>query len=92
MKNKAVALHDVIEGYKNISKKLGEKVTLVDAIIRKWKSGAQCKLLLYGVKTIMTKVVDRPKTTREESVNDLKAVGITVSKNTISIIHYTVMD
>lgn len=33
MKNKAVALHDVIEGYKTISKKLGAKVTLVDAII-----------------------------------------------------------
>ena len=33
---------------------------------------------------LMRKVRDQPRTTQEELVNDLKAVGITVTKRTIS--------
>ncbi len=79
-------------GYKTISKKLGEKETTVGAIIWKWKkyktinrprSGAPCKISPHGVWMIMRKVRDQPRTTQEELVNDLKAVGTTVTKQTI---------
>lgn len=39
--------------------------------------------LLYGVKRIMRKIVDQPKATREELVNDVNQVGITVTNDTI---------
>ncbi len=80
-------------GYKTIKKKFGEKETTVGAIIRKWKkckstinrswSGAPCKILPHGVRMIMRKVRDQPRTTREELVIDLKAVGTTVTKQNI---------
>ncbi|KAJ8261001.1 hypothetical protein COCON_G00167240 [Conger conger] len=80
-------------GYKKISKQLGEKLT-VGAIIRKWKkhkvttnlprSGAPRKILPRGISMIMRKVRYQPSTTQEERVNDLKAVGTTVTKGTIS--------
>ena len=85
-------------GYKTISKKLCEKETTVGAIIQKWKkcktsinrpqSGALCKISPHGVRMIMRKVRDQPQTTQEELVNDLKAVGTTVTKQT----HYAAMD
>ena len=85
-------------GYKKISKQLGEKLTTVGAIIRKWKkhkvtanlpqSGAPRKILPRGISMMMRKVRDQPSTTQEELVNDLKAVGTTVMKRTISnILH-----
>ena len=77
-------------GYKTISKKLGEKETSVGVIIRKWKkykitikrplSVAPCKISPHGVRMIMRKVRDQPRTTWEELVNDLKAVETTVTK------------
>uniref|UniRef100_A0A9J7YKB1 Transposase Tc1-like domain-containing protein n=1 Tax=Cyprinus carpio carpio TaxID=630221 RepID=A0A9J7YKB1_CYPCA len=86
-------LHKALMGYKTISKKLGEKETIVGEIILKWKkyrtiinrprSGAPCKILPHGVRLIMRKVRDQPRTTREELVNDLKAVGTTVTKQNI---------
>ncbi len=37
VRDKIVYLHKVGMGYKTIAKQLGEKVTTVGAIIRKWK-------------------------------------------------------
>ena len=81
-------------GYKKISKQLGEKLATVGAIIRKWKkykvtanlprSGAPRKISPRGMSMMMRKVRDQPSTTKEELVNDLKAVGTTVMKRTIS--------
>ena len=81
-------------GYKKISKQLGEKLTTVGAIIRNWKkykvianlprSGAPRKILPRGISMMMRKFRDQPRTTQEELVNDLKAVGTTVMKRTIS--------
>ncbi len=92
IRDKIVALHKAGMGYKAIGKKLGEKETTVGAIIRKWKkykitinrpwSGAPCKISPHGVR-IMRKVMDQPRTTQKEHVNDLKAVGTTVTKQTI---------
>ena len=94
IRDKIVYLHKAGMGYKKISKQLGEKLTTVGAIIRKWKkhkvtanlpqSGAPCKISPCGISTMMRKVRDQPSTTQEELVNDLKAVGTTVTKITIS--------
>ncbi len=61
-----VDLHKAGMGYKTIAKQLGEKVTTVGAIIRKWKkhkitvnlprSGAPCKSSPRGVSMIMRTV------------------------------------
>ena len=95
IKDKIVDLHKAGMGYKKISKQLGEKLTTVGAIIRKWKkhkvtanlpqSGAPRKISPRGgISMMMRKVRDQPGTTQEELVNDLKAVGTTVTKRTIS--------
>ena len=94
IRDKIVDLHKAGMGYKKISKQLGEKLTSVGAIIRKWKkhkvtanlprSGAPCKISPRGISMMMRKVKDQPSTTQEELVNDLKAVGTTVAKRTIS--------
>ena len=93
VRDKIVDLHKAGMGYKTISKKLSEKETTVGAIIQKWKtykttinqpwSGAPCKVSPHGVRMIMRKVRDQPRTTQEELVNDLKAVGTTVTKQNI---------
>ena len=92
--DKIVDLHKAGMGYKKISKQLGEKLTTVGAIIRKWKkhkftanlprSGAPRKISPRGISMMMRKVSDQPSTTQEELVNDLKAVGTTLTKRTIS--------
>ena len=93
IRDKIVDLHKAGIGYKKISKQLGEKLTTVGAIIRKWKkhkvsanlpwSGIPCNILPPGI-SMMRKVRDQPRTTQEELVNDLKAVGTAVTKRTIS--------
>ena len=75
IRDKIVDLHKAGMGYKKISKQLGEKLTTVLT-----HSGAPCKIS----RKIMRKVRDQPSTTQEELVNDLKAVGTTVMKRTIS--------
>ncbi len=81
-------------GYKTIAKQLGEKVTTVGVIIRKWKkhkitvdlprSGAPCKISPRGVSMIMRTVTNQPRTTWEDLVNDLKAAETIVTKKTIA--------
>ncbi len=92
-RDKIVDLHKTGMGYKTIAKQLGEKVTTVGAIIRKWKkhkitvnlprSGAPCKISPRGVSMIMRTVRNQPRTTREDLVNDLKAAGTIVTEKTI---------
>ncbi len=93
VRDKIVDLHKAGMGYKTIAKQLGEKVTTVGAIIRKWKkhkitvnlprSGAPCKISPRGVSMIMRTVRNQPRTTREDLVNDLKAAGTIVTKKII---------
>ena len=94
VRDKIVDLHKAGMGYKKISKQLGEKLTTVGAIIRKWKkhkvttnlprSGAPRKITPREISMIMRKVRDQPSNTQEEHVNDLKAVVTTGTKRTIS--------
>uniref|UniRef100_A0A674BHQ3 Tc1-like transposase DDE domain-containing protein n=1 Tax=Salmo trutta TaxID=8032 RepID=A0A674BHQ3_SALTR len=93
VRDKIVDLHKAGMGYKTIAKQLGEKVTTVGAIIRKWKKhkrtlnlprpGAPCKISPREVAMIMRTVRNQPRTTREDLVNDLKAAGTLVTKKTI---------
>ena len=100
IRDKIVDLHKAGMGYKKTSKQLGEKLTTVGAIIRKKhkitanlpRSGAPRKILPRGISMMMRKVRDHPSTTQEELVNDLKAVGTTVTKRSITVTHYTMKD
>ncbi|KAK3549020.1 hypothetical protein QTP70_025092 [Hemibagrus guttatus] len=93
VRDKIVDLHKAGMGYKTIVKQLGEKVTTVGAIIRKWKKhtitvnlprpGTPCKISPRGVSMIMRTVRNQPRTTREDLVNDLKEAGTIVTKKTI---------
>ncbi len=93
VRDKIVDLHKAGMGYKTIAKQLGEKVTTVGVIIRKWKkhkitvnlprTGAPCKISPRGVSMIMRTVRNQPRTTREDLVNDLKAAGTIVTMKTI---------
>ncbi len=93
VRDKIVDLNKAGMGYKTIAKQLGEKVTTVVAIIRKWKkhkitvnltrSMAPCKISPRGVSMIMRTVRNQPRTTREDLFNDLKAAGTIVTKKEI---------
>lgn len=53
-------------------------------IIHKWKNYTMTISRFRSiVRCLMRKVADQPKTTRDDLVSDLKAVGTTVTKNTI---------
>ncbi len=93
VRGKIVDLHKAGMGYKTIAKQLGEKVTTVGTIIRKWKkhkitfnlprTGDPCKISPHGVSMIMRTVRNQPRTTWEDLVNDLKADGVIVIKKTV---------
>jgi len=92
-RDKIVHLHKAGKGYGEIAKQLGGKRSTVGAIIRKWKklnmtfnlprTGALCKISPRWVSTILRKVRNHPRITREELVNDLKRAETTFSKVTV---------
>lgn len=62
IRDKIVELHKAAMGYKAISKNLSEKMTIVGAIIWKWKwniiplrTGSPCKILPQGLRMIIEK-------------------------------------
>ncbi len=71
VRDKIVDLHKAGMGYKIIAKQLGEKVTTVGAIIRKWKkhkitvnlprSGAPCRSHLVEFQWTMRMVKNQPR-------------------------------
>lgn len=87
-------------GCKTIHKKLIQKVTSAGAIIQKYKmiikcsrSEAPCKILPNGARMKTRKVVDQPKLHKRSFVNDLRATGTTVAKNTNgNTLHTTLID
>lgn len=93
-RDKIVELHKAGKGYGTIGKQLGENKSTVAAIVRKWKrlnmtanlprTGAPCKISPRGASLMMRKVINQPRITRQELVNDLKRAGTTVSKSTVS--------
>ncbi len=90
---KIVDRHKAGIGYKTFAKQLGEKVTTVGVIIRKWekhkitvglpRTGAPCKISPRGVSMIMRMVRKQPRTTREDLDNHLQADRTIVTKKTI---------
>lgn len=79
------------------SKKLGEKLTSAGVVNKKYKTPIDCsQLKLYTrscnnrMRIIMRKVIYHPKNTWERFVDDLKAVGRRITKNTIgnTLLHY----
>ena len=75
-------------------KAAAENKSTVAAIVRKWKrlnvtanlprTGAPCKISARGASLMIRKVINQPRITRQELVNDLKRAGTTVSKSTVS--------
>ncbi len=91
IRDKIVDLHKAGMGYKTSASRLVRRGKLLVQLFgngRKYKttisqpwSGAPCKILLHGVRMIMRKV--SPELHGEELVNDLKAVGTTITKQNI---------
>ena len=72
-------------GYKTIAKQLGEKVTTVGTIIRKWKKHKRTVNLplARGSMQDLTSWSCNDHENGEDLVNDVKAAGIIVTKKTI---------
>ena len=73
---------------KELSKDIRDKIVDLHKVYKVTanlpRSGAPRKISPRGILMMMRKVRDQPSTTQEELVNDLKAVGTTVTKRTIN--------
>ena len=87
IRDKIVDQHKAGMGYKKISKQLGEKLDNCWSNYQNMEEiQSPYKISPRRISMIMRKVRDQPSTTQAELVNDLKAVGTTVMKRTISSI------
>ena len=84
IRDKIVDLHKAGMGYKKISKQLIRKWKKHKVTANRPRSGAPRKISPRGISMMLRKVRDQPSTTQEELINDLKAVGTTITKRTIS--------
>lgn len=92
VRGKIIGRHKAGKGYKSISRKLDEKL-MTAAVTENWKkckitisrpwSGAPCEILPHGVRMIMRKVVDQPKTTRTDGLISCNNYKVAVTQRPI---------
>ena len=99
IRDKIVDLHKAGMGYKKISKQLGEKLTTVGAIIRKWKKsppislglGLHARSRLVGYQWWWERSGIRPVLHRRSLLMTWRQLG-PQSRREPSVTHYTVKD
>lgn len=93
-RDKIIELRLEGKSYSAIGKQLGERISTIGFVVRKWaklkttdnlpRKGAPRKISPNEVSMIMTKVMNHPTTTLKDLVKELRKAGTTVSESTIS--------